>query len=79
MKNYMTEVAIIENATVYEEKIFDNGRRYEYRYFGKDADLVGKRALRAKENIDPYRSPSLSPVTPFLDGYSCILKFYGLD
>lgn len=70
---------ILENATVYEEKIFDNGRRYEYRYFGKDKDTVEAKAKRVKDGIDPCRSPSVSSVQPFLDGYSCIVKFYGLD
>ena len=74
--------SIIENATVYSECLFNDGRRYRMRYFGSNKELVEKYAKKRLEEIDPYRSPSLSNngIAQLCDdGYEMMLQYYGLD
>lgn len=74
-----TPSAAIENATVYTEEIYDDGRKSIMRYFGKERDLVEKYAEERKAAVDEYRSPSLTPVSPYQDGYACLLIIYSLE
>lgn len=69
---------IAEKATVYVERS-DIASVYEYRYWGKDKDLVEKALVTAKNSIDTMRDPRSTPVVwdgEFWVGY---LRYYGLD
>lgn len=70
------QTTVLENATVYSERI----NQYHTRYYGKDADLVTKRAQLAVEAIDNYRSPHKSTTYRTPDGYfNADVEWYGLD
>ena len=73
---------IIENATVYSECLFNDGRRYRMRYYGINKAVVEKYAKQRFDAIDEYRSPSLSNdgiAQACDDGYEVMLQYYGLD
>jgi len=70
---------IIEDSTVYEEKLFDNGRKFIYQYSGRQADLVMKKVNSIIENIDKIRSPSIGGIQLVGDVYKISLTYYGLD
>lgn len=70
---------VIEDATVYIEEIYNNQRSTVTRYYGKQKDLVEKRAKRDYDATDYMRSPVLSEASHYRDGYAVTLKIYGLD
>ena len=74
--------SIVENATVYSECLFNDGRRFRTRYYGINKNAVEKYAQKRLEDTDPYRSPSLSNngiARACDDGYEVMLQYYGLD
>ena len=82
--NYMSNSQeIIENATVYQERLSDNGGGYNVtRYYGRDKELVEKYAAARHARCDSYTSPSLSnggKAQSFRDGWAVTLTVHGLD
>jgi hypothetical protein len=77
--NIFASQSIIEDSTVYEEKMFDNGRKFVYQYSGRQADLVMKKVNRVIEAMDKMRSPSIGGIQLVGDMYKISLTYYGLD
>ena len=71
--------AIMDDATVYTELLFDTGGYYDTRYTGKNRDMVEKYAKKQYEAIDPVRSPSLSNIFIYHSEFAIVLKYYWLD
>ena len=69
----------IEDATVYSEKILDNGSRVTYRYSCADLQLLTKYVADKKGNIDPYRSPKISCCYKHEGRFAFDITTYGLD
>jgi fructose 1,6-bisphosphatase len=70
---------IIENATVYQETMPHDNRKFGTRYYGKDKTLVIDRAQTAVKAIDPYRHPHAS-ATYLRGGYWNVeVMWYSLD
>lgn len=67
--------AIIENATVYTERI----SQYHNRYRGKDMELVVNYALSALKGIDPYRSPTMSRAHKVFDNWEVDVTWFNLE
>ena len=70
---------VIEDATVYSEKILDNGSRVTYRYSCAQLDLLTKYVADKKEKIDPYRSPKISNCYKHDGRFAIDITTYGLD
>lgn len=70
---------IIDNATVYTERVLNTGSYYETRYFGKNKEMVQKYAEDRFNEIDPMRSPIISGIQPYFDMWSVTISYYGLD
>lgn len=71
--------AAIEDATVYIEPLPDNNRKFATRYYGKDVNLVVKRALQAVEGIDSYASPMRGNVYKHGEYFACDVTYYSVD
>ena len=69
----------IADCTVYEEKIFDNGRQFVYQYSGKQKDLVEKKARAVVANLDKMRCPVAGNVHLVNGIYEIAVTYYGLD
>jgi hypothetical protein len=70
---------VIEDATVYSEKILDNGSRVTYRYTCAQLDLLTKHIAKTVEKIDPYRSHKISCCYKHNGKFAIDITTYGLD
>jgi len=70
---------VIEDATVYSEKILDNGSRVTYRYTCADLQLLTSYISKTIAKIDPYRSPKISCCYKHEGRFAIDITTYGLD
>lgn len=68
-----------DDHVVHEEKRYDDGRRFVWRYYGTDKEWVEKRVREVKALIDPYRSPTSGRAYRHGDFWAVDLQYYGLD
>lgn len=67
--------AIIESATVYQDKV----SQYHRRYWGKDMELVVNYALKVLQGIDTYRSPKMSMAHKVGDYWEVEVTWFNLE
>lgn len=75
----MPDVNLMHNNTVWNECIYDDKRRYVYRYFGVNKIQVMQAAKSTQDHIDSYRCPSVGEPYEYHDMWAVDLKYYGLD
>ena len=69
----------VKKREVFQEKIFDNGRRFVYRYYGNDIASVVNKVEDVVHNIETYRCPSHELPYKYGEYWACDVKYYWLD
>lgn len=64
---------------VFHEPIFNNGRRFVTRYYGRKAEDVRKEVEEVVKAIDPMRSPKAGAVYRYGVFHAQDVTYYGLD
>lgn len=77
--HFVAAKKVIDDATVYSERVMNTGSYYETRYFGKNKEMVQKYAEDRFNEVDPMRSPNMSSVQPYFDMWTVTVSYHGLD